>query len=109
MKKLTVVAMMLLVSFAVFARNYDDSVNALLKKAKIVFAGGYLSILEAFDLIAKISGKPMKYKYVDQNRIGDHICYYSDLRKMKDHYPNWDITKSLEDVFVDIYNRYMEA
>jgi CDP-paratose 2-epimerase len=51
----------------------------------------------------------MKYKYVDQNRVGDHICYYSDLRKMKAHYPHWDITKSLEDVFVDIYNRYMEA
>ena len=68
-----------------------------------------VSILEAFDLIAKISGKPMKYKYVAENRIGDHICYYSDLRKMKEHYPNWDITKSLEDVFHDIYNRYMEA
>ena len=68
-----------------------------------------VSILEAFDLIAKISGKPMKYSYVDQNRIGDHICYYSDLKKMKDHYPNWDITKSLEDVFVDIYTRYMET
>lgn len=68
-----------------------------------------VSILEAFDLIAKISGKPMKYKYVDQNRIGDHICYYSDLKKMKDHYPNWDITKSLGDVFVDIYTRYMET
>ena len=68
-----------------------------------------VSILEAFDLIAKISGKPMKYTYIDQNRIGDHICYYSDLKKMKDHYPNWDITKSLEDVFVDIYTRYMET
>ena len=68
-----------------------------------------VSILEAFDLIAKISGKPMKYKYVNENRIGDHICYYSDLRKMKAHYPNWKITKSLEDVFVDIYNRYMEV
>ena len=55
-----------------------------------------VSILEAFDLIAKISGKPMKYKYVDENRIGDHICYYSDLRKMKAHYPSWDITQSLE-------------
>jgi len=51
----------------------------------------------------------MKYKYIDQNRIGDHICYYSDLKKMKAHYPNWDITKSLEDVFVDIYTRYMET
>ncbi len=68
-----------------------------------------VSILEAFDLISKISGIPMKYKYDETNRIGDHICYYSDLRKMKAHYPNWDITKSLEDVFNDIYNRYMEA
>jgi len=52
------------------------------------------SVLEAFDIISKISGKPMKYKYDETNRIGDHICYYSDLRKMKAHYPNWDITKS---------------
>ena len=68
-----------------------------------------VSILEAFDLISKISGKEMKYKYVDQNRIGDHICYYSDLRKMMQHYPNWNITKSLKNVFIDIYNRYMEV
>lgn len=68
-----------------------------------------VSILEAFDLISKISGKPMKFKHVDQNRIGDHICYYSDLRKIKAHYPNWDITKTLEDVFVDIFKRYMEG
>jgi CDP-paratose 2-epimerase len=68
-----------------------------------------VSILESFDLIVKISGKPMKYKYVEENRIGDHICYYSDLRKMKAHYPNWNITKSLEDIFIDIYNRYMES
>ena len=36
----------------------------------------------------------MQYTYTDQNREGDHICYYSDLRKMKSHYPNWDITKT---------------
>ncbi len=35
----------------------------------------------------------MNYRYVDENRIGDHICYYSDLRKMKAHYPAWDITQ----------------
>lgn len=68
-----------------------------------------VSILEAFDLISKISGKPMKYKYVDQNRIGDHICYYSDLRKIQSHYPNWKITKNLVAVFTEIYERYMEA
>jgi CDP-paratose 2-epimerase len=66
------------------------------------------SILEAFDIISKISGKPMKYKYDETNRIGDHICYYSDLRKMKEHYPNWDITKSLQTTFEEIYQAWIQ-
>jgi CDP-paratose 2-epimerase len=54
------------------------------------------SILEAFKLVERFSGKPMRFSYEEKNRIGDHICYYSDLRKMKAHYPGWEITKSLE-------------
>ena len=65
------------------------------------------SILEAFDIIAGISQKVMKFKYDQTNRIGDHICYYSDLRKMKSHYPSWDITKSLQVTFEDIYQAWM--
>jgi len=61
------------------------------------------SILEAFSKIEPISGKPMIYEYVEQNRAGDHICYISDLRKMKAHYPGWDIRKSLDDIFREIY------
>src|SRR3954451_18112655 len=34
------------------------------------------SILEAFDIAAKFSGKAMVHTYVDQNRADDHICYY---------------------------------
>jgi CDP-paratose 2-epimerase len=64
------------------------------------------SILEAFDIISEISGKPMKYRYVEQNRIGDHICYYSDLRKMKEHYPAWDISKDLKSTFREIYDNW---
>ncbi|MBX2966879.1 MAG: NAD-dependent epimerase/dehydratase family protein [Cyclobacteriaceae bacterium] len=66
------------------------------------------SILEAFDTVSKISGKPMKYRYDNNNRIGDHICYYSDLRKMKSHYPKWDITKSLQTTFEEIYQAWTE-
>ncbi|MDR3681025.1 MAG: NAD-dependent epimerase/dehydratase family protein [Flavipsychrobacter sp.] len=65
------------------------------------------SILEAFDIISGISGKEMLYKYDETNRIGDHICYYSDLRKMKEHYPNWDITKSLQQTFQEIYEAWI--
>ncbi len=60
------------------------------------------SILEAFAAVEKLTGKPQKSVYFEQNRIGDHICYYSDLRKMKSHYPKWDITRSLQNVFEEI-------
>jgi CDP-paratose 2-epimerase len=60
------------------------------------------SILEAFKMVEGLSGKPMRWSYVEQNRAGDHICYYSDLRKMKEHYPAWDITRPLTNIFEEI-------
>ncbi len=66
------------------------------------------SILEAFTRIENISGRPMKYKYSQQNRSGDHICYISDLSKMKAHYPEWNITKSLQDTFEEIAQSWEE-
>jgi len=55
------------------------------------------SILEAFQLTEKFTGRPQVFTYLGENRAGDHICYYSDLRKMRAHYPAWDITQSLEE------------
>ncbi len=55
------------------------------------------SILEAFELAEEFTGKAQVYSYVEQNRIGDHICYYSDLHKIRSHYPKWDITQSLRE------------
>ena len=60
------------------------------------------SILEAFKIAETFTRKAQTYTYSDQNRIGDHICYYSDLRKLKAHYPGWDITKSLETTIQEI-------
>jgi len=60
------------------------------------------SILETFDMVASYSGKAMEYEYVDQNRMGDHICYYSDLSKMRSHYPSWDISISLDRIVEEI-------
>ena len=60
------------------------------------------SILEAFQKAEQATGRPMQWRYVNENRIGDHICYYSDLRKMKAHYPAWSITKSLDTIFSEI-------
>ncbi len=65
-----------------------------------------VSILEAFDLIAAISGKPMQSEYVDQPRQGDHQCYLSDLTKMKAHYSGWTITKDIPTTFQEIYQSW---
>ena len=62
-----------------------------------------VSILEALERAAACSGQQMTWEYVEQNRAGDHICYISDLTKMKAHYPGWGITKTLEDIFQEIY------
>ena len=64
--------------------------------------GNSCSILEAFKTTAKYTGKEQVFTYVDENRIGDHICYYSDLRKMRAHYPSWDISVSLEETIRQI-------
>ena len=56
------------------------------------------SILEAFQRVEAMTDKPMQYDYVAKHREGDHICYISDLTKMKTHYPAWGITKSLTDI-----------
>lgn len=66
------------------------------------------SILEAFELIEQLSGKPQRYRYADENRIGDHICYYSDLRKLRSHYPEWDIRIGLRQIFEQIWQSWQQ-
>ena len=67
-----------------------------------------ISILEAFELIASISGQAMHHEYVEQNRAGDHICYISNLDKLKAHYPGWEITKDLKTTFVEIHDAWVK-
>ena len=91
---------------ASFINNFLESPRV----AEVYNLGGgrdnSISILEAFELIESISGKKMMYDYSDQNRSGDHICYISDLTKIKSHYPKWDITQNLEDTFGQIYRAW---
>ena len=70
--------------------------------------GNSCSILEAFKNIEAISGKKMIHEYVDRSRDGDHICYISNLAKMKAHYPKWSITKSLDDISEEIYRAWVQ-
>lgn len=61
-----------------------------------------VSMLEAIAKIEQLSGKKLQWKYVDQNRIGDHVCYISNLAKFRSHYPNWSITIGLDEILRQI-------
>jgi CDP-paratose 2-epimerase len=61
-----------------------------------------VSILEAVTIIEEMTGRTLNWVYDDQARKGDHICYISNLNKFQSHYPNWRISRGLEDIFKEI-------
>jgi len=60
-------------------------------------------MLEAIKLCEEITGKKLKWKYVDKNRIGDHIWWISSVEKFKKHYPQWKYKYNLKDIFAQIF------
>lgn len=66
------------------------------------------SILEAFKICQKYSGKEQKYEYLEDNRIGDHICYYSDLSKINSHFPEFEMKHDLERTIEQIIKAQLE-
>ncbi|HUO09129.1 MAG TPA: NAD-dependent epimerase/dehydratase family protein [Phycisphaerae bacterium] len=60
------------------------------------------SLMECVELIHRITKTRPKITYSEQARIGDHICYYSDLRKIRSHFPEWRLTRSLEQIIEEI-------
>jgi len=63
-----------------------------------------LSILETIEMLAQI-GYHLRYSYNPTNRVGDHICYISDLRKIRTHFPNWQIKYDLPKIISEIVER----
>ena len=66
------------------------------------------SVLESIQLIEEVSGKRISWSYEERNRIGDHICYISDLRKLQRDYPNWRITRALPDIVSEMVQAEQE-
>lgn len=53
------------------------------------------SLTECIELIAQTTGKRPKTTYNPTNRVGDHVCYYTDMAKFRAHYPTWKQEYSL--------------
>src|SRR5437870_8731107 len=61
-----------------------------------------ISILEAIERIEQMTRRKLDWRYVEEARKGDHICYISNLGKFKSHYPNWKITRGLDTILEEM-------
>ena len=60
------------------------------------------SVLEAIARFEKLFNRRLDVEYVDEPRRGDHICYITDLHRLRTDYPRWQITRSLDDIFEEL-------
>jgi len=58
--------------------------------------------------VQTLTGRAQIHTYVDEARRGDHICYYSDLRKIQAHYPGWTISRPLLETIREIVENWRE-
>jgi len=68
--------------------------------------GNSLSILETIDMLAEV-GLNLRYRYEDTHRTGDHICYITDLKKVRAHFPGWTLEYDLPRILTSISERQM--
>ena len=66
-----------------------------------------VSVLETVDMLA-LAGFPLEYCYTDQARAGDHICYISDLAKLRRHFPAWNLEYGLPRIFEEIVEGHVD-
>lgn len=68
-----------------------------------------ISILEAIQYLESEYGLKLNYIISEKNRIGDHICYISDIKKMKQDYSNWDVRISLKQIIKEIVEMQLKV
>jgi CDP-paratose 2-epimerase len=60
------------------------------------------SVLECITQIESMIGKEVDWTYVEQNRRGDHICYITNLNKLRSHFPEWNLTHTLSSIVEEV-------
>ena len=66
------------------------------------------SLLEALEACEERAGKPLRHRYVDENRIGDHRWYISDLSRFQTDYPQWKLRFTIGEIYDDVYRGVAE-
>lgn len=82
------------------------------RPAEVYNAGGgrhcNCSLREAIELCEQVSGRPLNYEYRDAARRGDHQWYLSDVRKFREHYPEWSYRYDLAAIAAEIHASLVE-
>ena len=66
------------------------------------------SMLEAIDLVEKITNREVNWEYSQTNRVGDHIWWISDLTRFRTHYPEWQFTHNMEEIMQSVIDGLTE-
>jgi len=82
------------------------------RQGEVYNAGGgrhsNCSMAEAIEICEHITGNKMNFSYAEDNRIGDHIWYISDVSKFKNHYPEWSYKYDLNDILEQIFSQQIK-
>ena len=89
-----------------------DQVFRAPRSAEVYNIGGArfanCSMREGIELCQRITGRELAHSYAEDNRTGDHIWYISDVSKFQSHYPEWSLTRNVEDILTEIYEANQE-
>ena len=66
------------------------------------------SMLEAIAICEELTGRPMNWHYSDQNRIGDHVWWISDVNRFRADYPEWRFTYDIRSILREIFDATAE-
>jgi len=90
-----------------------DAICASPRSGEVYNIGGErnnsCSILEAFARVTEATGIAPATEYVETPRDGDHCCYISNMKRFRVHYPSWEISRSLDDIFAELITAWRPA
>jgi CDP-paratose 2-epimerase len=78
------------------------------RRAEVYNIGGgrhaNCSMLEAIKICEDLTGRPINWSYVEDNRVGDHIWWIGDVRRFQSHYPEWRCTYDIHEMLAEIHD-----
>ena len=66
------------------------------------------SMLEAIDVCERISGRELQWELSDENRIGDHRWWISDVSDFEADYPDWQPRYGIDEILQEMYDQNVE-